>query len=399
MYKRIILIFLTVVIATSVAIAGNIYDEIQDLVKQDQLNEALQLVQSERTKSQADIKLQFMEGLILTKLEDYSQAEIIFLEMIQKHPELPEPFNNLAVVYAAQGNYHEALQALQNALDKHPNYATAHENRGDIYAKMARNAYGQALKLDSNNKAVRKKLVLIHEHQAMPAESVKNAPRPSPAQSVTKQAVPDFNILEPIIPLIVKPHLGALVDNLIMQSAPNSTHSSDSLAAVSSSDSLSEAMICYTYGPIPDLQSASLLKTWFDEHDITYHARQTNKQGKQLFWLYLPPQESREAALLVLRELKKKGIGAPRLIEEGVFLNGISLGLFLQQATLDKRLMEIKGAGYAPLVEAHTGDATAHWFDVRVVASNKQLLLAGLPSQFNVAVVDCNSIAIKPSTP
>ncbi len=49
------------------------------------------------------------------------------------------------------------------AIRTHPSYATAHENLGDIYAKMASIAYDKALALDSKNTAAQTKLALIKE--------------------------------------------------------------------------------------------------------------------------------------------------------------------------------------------------------------------------------------------
>jgi len=50
------------------------------------------------------------------------------------------------------------------AIRTNPSYATAHENLGDIYAKMASQAYNKALELDPNNQsAVGSKLALIRE--------------------------------------------------------------------------------------------------------------------------------------------------------------------------------------------------------------------------------------------
>src|SRR3546814_8685917 len=79
------------------------------------------------------------------------------------YPQLPEPYNNLAVLYAAQGDYDKARDALQAAIAKHPSYATAHENLGDIYAALAGAAYSKAATLDTADQAVRRKLAVINQ--------------------------------------------------------------------------------------------------------------------------------------------------------------------------------------------------------------------------------------------
>jgi tetratricopeptide (TPR) repeat protein len=64
---------------------------------------------------------------------------------------------------ASQGQYDKASLALEKAIKTHPSYATAHENLGDIYAKMASDAYDKALQLDSSNARAKTKLSLVKE--------------------------------------------------------------------------------------------------------------------------------------------------------------------------------------------------------------------------------------------
>ncbi|MCR4304766.1 MAG: hypothetical protein NUV63_11180, partial [Gallionella sp.] len=87
----------------------------------------------------------------------------IFSALTGDYPELPEPYNNLAVLYAGQGQYDNAKLALEMAIRTHPSYATAHENLGDIYAKMASQAYDRALQLDRSNTATQTKLAMIQD--------------------------------------------------------------------------------------------------------------------------------------------------------------------------------------------------------------------------------------------
>src|SRR3546814_1852781 len=57
----------------------------------------------------------------------------------------------------------KARGALQAAIAKHPSYATAHENLGDIYAALAGAAYSKAATLDTADQAVRRKLAVINQ--------------------------------------------------------------------------------------------------------------------------------------------------------------------------------------------------------------------------------------------
>jgi tetratricopeptide (TPR) repeat protein len=184
LYKVIILIFLSSIFCFSSAFAQTSYGDIQLLINEGQYKEALKLTEEQLSRNSSDIKLQFMKGLVLTRLDRYSDAEVVFIQLTKENPELPEPFNNLAVVYAAQGKYTEASEALKNAINTHPSYATAHENLGDIYAKMASRAYNQALELDTSNKTAREKLSLVNELISAPVSS-------KPEKTVVAAASPE----------------------------------------------------------------------------------------------------------------------------------------------------------------------------------------------------------------
>ena len=105
-----------------------------------------------------------------------------FLKLTEDYPELPEPYNNLAVLYASQSQYDKARAALEMAIRTNPSYATAHENLGDVYAKLASQAYSKALQLDSNNAGVQPKLALIRDLFAPSAKGTRPAaPAPTAA--------------------------------------------------------------------------------------------------------------------------------------------------------------------------------------------------------------------------
>lgn len=139
-------------------------DEIQDiskLLKQGQHAQAMDKVNAYLAAKPKDAQGQFLKGLILAEQNKTPEAIKVFTALSEDYPELPEPYNNLAVLYAGQGQYDKARTALEMAIRTHPSYATAYENLGDIYAKMASQAYDKALQLDKGNSAAQTKLTLI----------------------------------------------------------------------------------------------------------------------------------------------------------------------------------------------------------------------------------------------
>jgi len=141
-------------------------DELQDanaLFKQGNQAQALDKVNSYLANHPKDAKARFLQGLILTEQNKSTEAIKVFTALTEDYPELPEPYNNLAVLYAAQGHYDKSRIALETAIRTHPSYATAHENLGDIYAKLATQAYDKALQFDKTNTTAQTKLELIKE--------------------------------------------------------------------------------------------------------------------------------------------------------------------------------------------------------------------------------------------
>ena len=141
-------------------------DEIADigkLLKSGQLEQASQKADAYLASKPRDAQGQFLKGLILTEQNKTAEAIAAFTRLTELYPELPEPYNNLAVLYAGQGQFERARQALEMAIRTHPSYATAHENLGDVYAKLASQAYDKALQLDSGNATAQTKLALVRD--------------------------------------------------------------------------------------------------------------------------------------------------------------------------------------------------------------------------------------------
>ena len=143
-------------------------DELQDankLFKQGQHAQAMEKVNAYLVTKPKDAQARFLKGLILAEQGNTADAITVFTRLTEDYPELPEPYNNLAVLYAGQGEYEKAKNELEMAIRTNPTYATAHENLGDIYAKMASQAYDRALQLEKNNSNAntQTKLALIRE--------------------------------------------------------------------------------------------------------------------------------------------------------------------------------------------------------------------------------------------
>jgi tetratricopeptide (TPR) repeat protein len=210
-------------LAASVSFANaQTIPDIQRLMKQGQMPQALEKADQYIASKPKDAQGRFMKGLILTELGRPTEAIAIFTRLTEDFPELPEPYNNLAVLYAQQKQYDKARSALEMAIRTHPSYSIAHENLGDVYSKLASQAYDKALQLDSANKSTQTKLSMIKEliststapgskpsanapkTESEPAKTATAAETPAKPSSSPTAAATQATVVTPVTPPAVK---------------------------------------------------------------------------------------------------------------------------------------------------------------------------------------------------
>jgi len=130
----------------------------------------------------------FLKGLALADSGKTNEAIAIFQSVLGDFPELPEPHNNLAVLYAQKGDYGLARDELERAISAAPDYTIAYENLGDIYARLAALNYEKAVARDARNKTAPLKLKLVRDVLAPAAAAA--APATAPAVAVPGSAAP-----------------------------------------------------------------------------------------------------------------------------------------------------------------------------------------------------------------
>jgi tetratricopeptide (TPR) repeat protein len=184
--------------ASAVAAPADDLRDAQKLYSQGKLQPALEKVDAFLKAQPKDPQGRFLKGLVLTEQKKTQEAIQVFTGLTEDYPELPEPYNNLAVLYASQGNYEKAKSALELAIHTHPAYATAHENLGDIYAELASRAYDRALQLDKNNTSAQVKLAMVKDlFSAQKVASRAQAAKEQPAAASAPQAKGEAPKAEP----------------------------------------------------------------------------------------------------------------------------------------------------------------------------------------------------------
>jgi Flp pilus assembly protein TadD len=148
--------------------------DINQMFHSGQQKEALARLDTLLADRTASPDLRFLKGLLLVELRRTSEAMTVFQNLTEEYPELPEPYNNLAVLYAASGEFEKARAALEGAIRANPGMAVAYQNLGDVYAQLARQSYQKALKLDPGSAGVPARLSVLREL----TESLNRKPAP-----------------------------------------------------------------------------------------------------------------------------------------------------------------------------------------------------------------------------
>ncbi len=156
--------------------------EVQRLLKVGQHAQALKLIDEALARNPKDAQMRFRRGVALSMLDRKPEALAVFQKLVDDHPDMPAPYNNMAVIYGAQGDYEKARQALERAIRTNPAYATAYQNLGDVYAQLASQAYTKALQLDKGDASVQPKLALLRELTA----GANTVPPPAPPSVAAK---------------------------------------------------------------------------------------------------------------------------------------------------------------------------------------------------------------------
>ena len=167
--------------------------EAQRLLQAGQPADALRRIDDALKTRPVDTEWRFLRGVALSDLQRPNEAIKVYGRLIEERPELPEPRNNLAVLYAQQGQFDKARVTFEGAIRTSPVYAAAFDNLGDVQARLASASYAQALQVTDAASAPPPSLTLVRDlaqhvpkvlvAQASPA-SARIAPPPAASTAV-----------------------------------------------------------------------------------------------------------------------------------------------------------------------------------------------------------------------
>ena len=241
--------------------------EIRALAADQHYAEALKQLDGFLAENPDNVEARLFKGVILTRQGNIDEAIQAFDDLSKDRPELPEPLNNLAVLYAAQGRYEDSRKVLLRAIELEPRYDTAYENLGDVYAKLANIAYERAFTLNDGNAGARDKASwmtrVLDTQPAAPGETplAANTPLPDLETRAEEQVEPRAKS-----------------------------------AAETEAIARQIASTCYAVNGIENHSSAQAVAKWFTVRGVTAREQVRSAQESIFYEVYVPPLETRTAA-------------------------------------------------------------------------------------------------------
>jgi SPOR domain len=120
---------------------------------------------------------------------------------------------------------------------------------------------------------------------------------------------------------------------------------------------------CYTLGPFKARDDANAVRGQLKTVGIAANRRMSKDNSRKGFWVLLPPAVSRQQAREYINELKDKGITDYFLVVTGEQSNAVSLGVFAQSDSAQRRLEEITQMGFKPKIQNVDLPLREYWLD------------------------------------
>lgn len=311
---------LAAVLSAAAASIDETLERVAALANEDRIAEARRVLDPLLARDADHPRLRLLDGVLRAQEGRAREAIEVFDRLRRDHPEMSEPWNNLAVLYAAEGRIDEAREALLAALERRPS-AIGYANLAEIHAKLARRAWERARELGAEGKAGRGL-----EGADGPASP---SPRDSPGGPVSGG-------------------LAALA--------------ADASPAPASDDSPAERPACLRGGGIEDRRVLAGVEEWLESRGAEVFAlRRERHRTPENFQVYLPPLADREAAVAAAREIRDRGVRDIDVVRAGRLENGISFGVYRVAENTRRRVASLERLGY-PVRTRKTGKVVLRYF-------------------------------------
>lgn len=147
--------------------------------------------------------------------------------------------------------------------------------------------------------------------------------------------------------------------------------------------------LCFVAGPYPLLSNAQSSAKWFRGKSKVQAEIQAD-EVPIVFWVYLPPYKSQKEANRQAQHLAHLGITDYVLVTTGKLKHAISLGVYRDQTSAQRRVDELHRKGYkrARLEKQRQGNKR-YWLSVKMSATQKDLMVSFKRAQ-KISAIEVN---------
>lgn len=326
--------------------------------------EAREVLDTLPEREAADPTARLLHGFLRAREHRLGEAIDTFEGLRRDYPDMPEPYNNLAVLHAVQGRLEEARETLLAGIELRPDLAAAHANLAAVYTTLALRASARARELGYREgphpepgEATSPVLTLPDPPVASPAA----AASPVATDSATAAASPAA--ASPATATASPATAGS-------PTAAASPIAAASLPAAASPETrapeTAPAALCVRAGRFKDRAAASAAEQWLRSHGLEIVELRLKKREVVSNRVYLTPFATRREAVAKVREIRARGIRDVAVISRGPLANGVSFGLYRVESNAHRRVAGLERIGYP--VQRSQVTKTVHEYEIEARA-------------------------------
>ena len=288
------------------ALCDESFDRALSLASEERYAEAREVLDPLLEREPGHRRARLLHGILRAHAGRVDEAIDIFEALRRDHPDMSEPYNNLAVLHAMQGRLDDAREVLLEALERAP-APVVYANLGAVYTKLARRAYRTAHELEAGDGSDSEQGM----HTALALPETPNGSSDTEPRNALAEMLPVFCA-----------HAGGFRSRRAVADA---------------------ALWLQSYG-------VEVLEVRQEEHRIA---------GS--YQVYLPPLADREKAVAKLEEIRRRGVRDVAVIPDGDLVNGISFGIYKEADNMHRRVAALGQLGYAVRSRAAGGEIASEY--------------------------------------
>ena len=350
---------LATVLSPVAALCDETFERALSLASEKHYPEASEVLDSLLKREPGHPRARLLHGILRARTGRVSEAIDIFEALRLDHPDMSEPYNNLAVLYAVEGRLDDARRTLLAALERQPD-AVMYANLGDVYTKLAGRAYEQSRELEFGGGASpEQKMDKTFPLPEAPigsseTETMKTELRDPMAERQAPATESQNTAAESKEPAMGSRKAGTKSHEPVMESRGAATEqrepevaSAGTLSAASEAASM-PAAFCAHAGGFEGRRAVADAALWLQSYGAeVIEVRHEERRIASSYRVYLPPFTSREEAVAKMREIRNRGVRDVAVIPDGALANGISFGIYGKADNMHRRVAALVRLGYA----------------------------------------------------